>query len=261
MAAVTLDPASGRYRIRFYYGGVQYHRSIKTKDENKARRILLRVEETIQFLEQGRIVMPPDADPFTFILSDGKLTEKESVKAVRTLADLFTAYEEQFTEGAKEANTRRTEKIHAAHLQRLIGVTATLGSIKTGTLQEYVNAALQGVVAEAADPPPDGQERTGYPADHLGLGAPHGLYLRGSPRRGNRVSAPEREAAVPDLGRDRGVCQPRGAFQARETGTLGRPLPEERRDRRTPGVRSHQRQAALALRFVRVRRPYRGAQE
>ncbi|HWG47468.1 MAG TPA: site-specific integrase [Gemmataceae bacterium] len=140
MAAIALDPASGRYRIRFYYGGVQYHRSIKTKDENKAQSILRRVDDTIQFLEQGRIVMPPDADPFTFILSDGKLTEKASVKLVRTLADLFATYQEQFTEGAKEANTRRTERIHAAHLQRLIGKTTALGTIKTGTLQEYVNA-------------------------------------------------------------------------------------------------------------------------
>jgi hypothetical protein len=141
MAAIALDPASGRYRIRFYYDGVQYHRSIKTKDENKAQSILRRVDDTIQFLEQGRIVMPPDADPFTFILSDGKLTEKASVKLVRTLADLFATYQEQFTEGAKEANTRRTERIHAAHLQRLIGKTTALGTIKTGTLQEYVNNA------------------------------------------------------------------------------------------------------------------------
>ena len=117
MATITLDPTSGRYRIRFYYGGVQYHRSIKTKDETKAHRILLRVEETIQFLEQGRIVMPPDAEPYTFILSDGKLTEKANVTLIRTLSDLFAAYEEQFTDGAKEANTRRVEKIHAAHLQ------------------------------------------------------------------------------------------------------------------------------------------------
>src|SRR5215469_13588081 len=117
MATVTLDPASGRYRIRFYYGGVQYHRSIKTKDENKAQSILRRVEDTIQFLEQGRILMPPEADPVTFFLSDGKPTEKVTARQVRTLADLFATYEEQFTEGAKEANTRRVEKIHAAHLQ------------------------------------------------------------------------------------------------------------------------------------------------
>src|SRR5437016_1309212 len=89
MASIQLDPASGRYRIRFYYGGCEYKRSIKTTDETAACALLHRVEETIRFLEQGRLEMPPDADPAQFILSDGKRTAKVKTAAVRTLGELF----------------------------------------------------------------------------------------------------------------------------------------------------------------------------
>lgn len=140
MASLQLDPVSGRYRIRFYYAGQEYKRSTKTANEAKAQSILQRVEDTLLFLEQGRLEIPPDADPAEFVLSDGKRTGKPSVSSVRTLGQLFDTYEAQFTEGAKESNTRRVEKIHAGHLKRLIGTNTALGSIKTGTLQEYLNA-------------------------------------------------------------------------------------------------------------------------
>lgn len=140
MASIQCDPASGRYHIRFYYGGQEYKRSIKTKDEAKAQSVRQRVEDTLLFLEQGRLEMPPDADVAEFILSDGRRTEKFTAPAVRTLGDLFETYENQFTEGAKEGNTRRVEKIHAAHLKRLIGPKTPLGSLKAAAVQEYVNA-------------------------------------------------------------------------------------------------------------------------
>jgi integrase len=140
MASLQFDPASSRFRIRFYYGGQEYKRSIKTTDETKARSVLQRVEDTLLFLEQGRFEIPLDADPAQFILSDGKRTAKPTISVVRSLGKLFETYEAQFTQGAKERNTRRVEKIHAAHLKRLIGAATPLGSIKTGALQEYINA-------------------------------------------------------------------------------------------------------------------------
>lgn len=139
MASLQRDPVSGRYRIRFYYGGEEFKRSIKTDDEAKALGILQRVQDTLQFLEQGRLEIPPEADPAQFILSDGKRVAKPKLSGVRTLGKLFDTYEAQFTEGAKEENTRRVEKVHARHLKRLLGASTPLGSIKTGTLQDYVN--------------------------------------------------------------------------------------------------------------------------
>jgi hypothetical protein len=92
VASLQLDPKSGRYYIRFYYGGQEYKRSIKTKNEVVARGFLGRVEETVQLLEQGWIEMPADADPGRFILSDGKHKSKAVVQKLLTLDDLFTLY-------------------------------------------------------------------------------------------------------------------------------------------------------------------------
>jgi hypothetical protein len=47
VASLHLDEASGKYRIRFYYGGAEFKRSLKTGDEKEARAVKGRVEETI----------------------------------------------------------------------------------------------------------------------------------------------------------------------------------------------------------------------
>src|SRR5438309_684151 len=57
-----------------------------------------------------------------------------------TLEDLFHWYFGNQTEGAKEANTLGTERLHSRHLLRLLGTGRTLSSIKGQDLQEgYVN--------------------------------------------------------------------------------------------------------------------------
>jgi hypothetical protein len=73
VAFLELDGSSGRYRIRFDYGGREYKRSTKMKDEAAARTIKRRVEEILRLLELGRIEMPPGAEPGRFILSDGRM--------------------------------------------------------------------------------------------------------------------------------------------------------------------------------------------
>ncbi len=55
MVSLQFDEASGRYRIRFYFGGEQFKRSIKTNNQKTALGIQARVEETIRLLEQGRL--------------------------------------------------------------------------------------------------------------------------------------------------------------------------------------------------------------
>jgi hypothetical protein len=92
MTSLQLDEASGRYRIRFNYGQMEYKRSIKTKDAKIANGTLARVEETLRLIGQGRIELPADADPATFILSDRKLQGKPTVRRALTLAELFDEY-------------------------------------------------------------------------------------------------------------------------------------------------------------------------
>ncbi len=143
MAFLQFDEASGRYRIRFYYGGQEFKRSIKTKIQKVALGIQARVEETVRLLEQGRLEIPAGADPAAFILSDGKLTHKPVAQRVLTLADLFGEYEAKFPAGCKEASTASTERIHRNHLLRLVGGKTAVQNMTTATIQDYIEQRSQ----------------------------------------------------------------------------------------------------------------------
>jgi hypothetical protein len=58
----------------------------------------------------GRIVVPEDAEPGTFILSDGKLARKAGTPppgpSAATIGDLVDAYDRSLPAGAKEANSQ-----------------------------------------------------------------------------------------------------------------------------------------------------------
>jgi hypothetical protein len=140
MASISLDPVSKTYRIQFRYGGRQFNRSLKTKSERDAKAIRGRVDETLALLSRGRLQLPPGADPGTFILSDGKLEGKPVIVIPKelTLPGLFDAYNASLPEGAKEANTLRTEKIHQAHARRLLG-PVLVASITFKEVQAYAD--------------------------------------------------------------------------------------------------------------------------
>ncbi len=141
---IIKDPKSGYYRIAFRYGQQQFTRSLKTKDERKAEAICGQVEITLSDLLRGRLVMPPDADAGTFILSDGKLPQKPVPAPLRpaaaTIGDLVSAYDTSLPAGAKESNTLRTEKIHARHVERILGATTPLESFDLGMARRDIGS-------------------------------------------------------------------------------------------------------------------------
>lgn len=143
MAFLQLDQASGRYRIRFNYGGQEFKRSLKTDSEKVARGNLARVEEMIRLLEQGRIEIPLGADPATFILSDGKLNQRPVAQRPMTLAELIAVYQAKYTAGAKESSTEYTERIHCNHLLRLIGKSTVVQTLTLPAIQDYIDCRSQ----------------------------------------------------------------------------------------------------------------------
>ena len=117
MASLALDPESGFYRIAFWYGGKQYRRSLRIKDERRAEGIRGRVEETLSLIQTGRLLVPPEADAGTFILSEGERDQKPVTVIMpqqpkTTIGDLIACYKEELPGGAKEPNSLRTERIH-----------------------------------------------------------------------------------------------------------------------------------------------------
>ena len=56
MVNLEHDAATGRISIRFWYGGRQFKRSLKTKSQRAADTILLRVEEMLGHLERAIVL-------------------------------------------------------------------------------------------------------------------------------------------------------------------------------------------------------------
>jgi hypothetical protein len=89
----SLDKASKRYRIGFRFDGKPYNHSLKITDRREANALLGRIEETILLIERGRLELPLDADPATFILSDGKRTGEEKRRERLTFKHLIDRYQ------------------------------------------------------------------------------------------------------------------------------------------------------------------------
>lgn len=145
MASFDRDPASGRYHIRFRHAGRPYKRSLALADDREAERACGIVEETIKDLKRGRLELPPGADVGSFLISGGRVAAKLVAADVSdpcqaTLEGLFDTYEKELTPGAKEANTRETERTHRRNLLAHFGAGCALAALDHRAIQRYVNA-------------------------------------------------------------------------------------------------------------------------
>lgn len=142
MATLSKDPQSGNYNVRFRYGKRSFRRSLRTANRKEGLAALGRVEETIRLLQRGSLIIPPEADPATFILSGGQLDNRPKVSALQTVSDLFELYQQSLPDGAKEKSTLKTERIHMAHLGRILKRRTRVRSITTKSVQDYIHARL-----------------------------------------------------------------------------------------------------------------------
>lgn len=111
MAWLEQHPVAGTYQPVFRLGGVKFKRSLKILDEREATTRLARVEENIRLLESGRLVLPEQADPAAFLLSDGQLNGKPQVAERLPLSKLMERYKASLPEGgagSRVAPHRRT---------------------------------------------------------------------------------------------------------------------------------------------------------
>src|SRR5262249_2722350 len=131
------EQRSGLYRVAFRHGGRKLHYSVGSDNQKEAKACLARLEENLRLVERGRLEVPPGADLAVFLVTDGKLNAKPVIDQPLTLEEVFDRYETLLPEGAKEASTRCTERIHLEHLKRLIGARIPFKGITTDALQCY----------------------------------------------------------------------------------------------------------------------------
>ena len=92
----------------------------------------------------GRLALPPGARELaTFLLSDGRLSTKPELPDVLSFSDVFDAYRIAMSNGSMESNSLATIKIHANHLERIVGSELSLESLSFADLQKYVDTRSQ----------------------------------------------------------------------------------------------------------------------
>src|SRR5262249_5892615 len=111
----------------------------RTTDREEAEAVKGRIELTLLDLKRGRLTLPPDADFWQFVLSDGKLTQKVEAPTVLPLDQLFTRYEEEMPPGTMEANSLGTFRLHKKHLLHILGSRTNARAVTTSDVQRYVN--------------------------------------------------------------------------------------------------------------------------
>jgi integrase len=139
VAALSQDPKSKTYRILFWFGGKQYHKSLKTTDKEDAEAKKGSIEEVLQAMERGWTPVPSPDKFWPFLFSGGKLDAKPSVPDLLTLERLFTRYEEEMPPGTMEANSLDTFRLHRKHLLRVLGGRTAAQAVTTTDMQRYVN--------------------------------------------------------------------------------------------------------------------------
>lgn len=136
-------PTSGHYKIAFRWAGRKVRRTIRAKTEAEAHGVLARFEETLDLVERGRLEVPGGVDVATFLLSDGKLTSsptrvREAARPL-TAGELAEKYVATHSNGAREANTLLTVRIHLNHLIATLGESFALERLALSDLQRHVD--------------------------------------------------------------------------------------------------------------------------
>ena len=157
MASCDFNPKTGKARLFFRFGGQQFNKTMPFGSDREARRVCALVEETIQDLERGKLVMPPDADAVAFLVSGGKLVNRpravsdsfQEPQKAPALKRVLDTYAETLTPGSKEANSIETEAVHRRHFVRLLGEDAGFEALGLDVIQGYVDRrAREGVGRE-----------------------------------------------------------------------------------------------------------------
>ena len=126
MASRDFNPKTGKARLFFRYGGKQFNKTIRVKDDNEARRAWALIEETIQDLERGKLVMPPDADAGD-VHPVGREAERVSPSRLRKQPKPATLGE-RLRDLRRDADARieggehdLDRDVHASHFRRVLG--------------------------------------------------------------------------------------------------------------------------------------------
>lgn len=134
---------SGTYHVAFRVGETRFKRSLDTRDKRKAEAKAGRIDENLELVKRGRLIIPDDADVVAFLLSDGKLNGHPESPKMTTLKTLFDGFLENLGAGSIEDSTLYGMKIHIKHLKMQLGADFRTQQLQFDDLQRYVDQRSQ----------------------------------------------------------------------------------------------------------------------
>jgi integrase len=130
--------ASGFYFVCFRIGDTRFKRSLKTRDPKEADNLTARVEDNLRDVKRGRLIIPDDADPVQFLLSDGRIATPLSISVPTTLKELFDRYFNSIPPGTLEDSTVDGMKTHRKHLEKFLQHTLSIRTLSRDHLEGFI---------------------------------------------------------------------------------------------------------------------------
>ncbi len=140
MAGLHRD-SSGLFYVHYYFDRRRFKRSLRTTNEDEARTLKRRVEETIGYIKQGLIEVPEDPSPnqlWQILQSGGRRRRLPSISKALSLGKVCSDYINSYAYGAKEKSSLKTEQHHINHFTRILGTSIPFEDVTTEELQQYV---------------------------------------------------------------------------------------------------------------------------
>jgi len=145
----ALQFRNGVYRLLFQYHGKQHTYTVGKVSVAEARQWKARTENLLMRIRQRMLAVPRGVSISDFILHDGNppVDPAIAVRKDTTLHQLSEGYLNTVSNGAIEANTLTTAKIHLAHIDKSFGENFILAGLTLGKLQEHITRRSKEVVA------------------------------------------------------------------------------------------------------------------
>jgi integrase len=143
----SLQKKADSWYCQFMYRGQRHTFTIGKVDETEARNTAARTDYLLMRLKQHLLILPPGMDIVTFIEFDGRVPEKQQEGSSDEISfgELRDAFVKTFGEGAIEANTLYTAKIHFKHLSATLGEGFPMNNLSLADLQRHVDRRQRAV--------------------------------------------------------------------------------------------------------------------
>jgi integrase len=137
----SLRERGGWFQLIFRYRGRQFTHALKTQSRREAEAQRGLVDRVLMRIRNREVPpIPPDANVADYLLAGGKVPEvPRPAEVALTLKDLADGYQAAHRNGALEANSLATVRLHLNHFLDALGQRFAVRELSAQALQAYID--------------------------------------------------------------------------------------------------------------------------